>query len=315
MTETSIDLLIGRLYRATSRVELDRYRRWALEQLRELVAFDGAIWSSGHASTMSFYNHTLMGVPAELVDELLRLRDINPLTNALISHPGEPVDMAEVIDDKAFYQSPIYHECFEPHGIQRILSSLHLDQRSGLITLLTLYRFSRDKPFSETDKQVQRRMLYHLLSAASHNCLLHLDRHQPANPDSVTALCDRHGIYHEVQQDFIDCMEHCFPGKTSSRLPFDIEQGQGVLEELGYSLQQEAIGDLYCIDVWPRGPMDQLTLRERQVVEAICRGQTFKATARQLGLSPSTVSNHLYRIYQKLGVTSRNELATLVVDR
>ncbi|WP_426415650.1 helix-turn-helix domain-containing protein [Aestuariirhabdus sp. LZHN29] len=315
MNDPELDALIGRLYRATSSVELDRYRGWALQQLQEVVAFDGAVWSSGHISTMRFHTHTLQGVPRQLAEDLIRLREINPLTDALLDRPGEPIDMAEVIDDAAFYRSEIYRVCFQPRGIERILSSLHLDPRSGLITLLTLYRFRREEAFTQQDKRVQQRMLYHLLNAASHNCLLHLDRHQPANPGSVTALCDQHGIYHEVQQDFIDCMEQCFPGEAVSRLPFEIERGAAELESQGYCMQQEQIGDLFCIDVWPRGPLDSLTLRERQVVDAICRGQTFKETARQLGLSPSTVSNHLYRIYQKLGVTSRNELATLMAQQ
>ncbi|RRJ82470.1 response regulator transcription factor [Aestuariirhabdus litorea] len=310
-----LDPLIGRLYRETSRIALDHYRRWALEQLQEVVAFDGALWSSGHISTMRFHTNTLLGVPPALAEELLTLRAINPLTDRLQASPGEPIDMAEVVDDERFYRSEIYLRCFKPKGIERILSSLHLDERSGLTTLLTLYRFSRQNPFSLADKQVQRRMLFHLLNAASHNCLLHLDRHQPANPGSVTALCDRHGIYHEVQQDFLDCMEQCFPGKAASRLPFEIDRGEVELAQQGYCLQREPIGELFCIDVWPRGPLDGLTLRERQVVDAICRGQTFKASARELGLSPSTISNHLYRIYHKLGVASRHELATLMAER
>lgn len=308
-----LDGLIGRLYRATSRVSLENYRDWALSQLKEQLPFDAALWSSGHTSTRRLHTHTLQGVPRQLADDLIALKDINPLTKVLLERIGEPVDMAEVLDDEQFYASEIYQRCFQPRGIKRILSSLHIDSRSGLMTLLTLYRFSRDQPFTSRDKAIQQRMLFHLLNAASHNCLLHLDRHQPATPSSSTALCDQHGIYHEVQQDFLDTMEQCFPGKEVSRLPFSLDDGDRMLAEQGFCMQQEAIGDLYCVDVWPQGPMDLLTLRERQVVEALCQGQTFKVVARTLGLAPSTVSNHLYRIYQKLGVASRNELATLVL--
>jgi DNA-binding CsgD family transcriptional regulator len=38
------------------------------------------------------------------------------------------------------------------------------------------------------------------------------------------------------------------------------------------------------------------------------QGLTNRQIGSQLFLSPRTVSSHLYRIYPKLGVTSRNEL-------
>ena len=66
------------------------------------------------------------------------------------------------------------------------------------------------------------------------------------------------------------------------------------------------------IRLWPSGPLDELTAREREVVDAVSRGLTFKEAARRLGVAPSTVSNHLYRVYQKLGVHSRSALAKLV---
>lgn len=41
-------------------------------------------------------------------------------------------------------------------------------------------------------------------------------------------------------------------------------------------------------------------------------GVTGKEVGRELGMASSTVSNRMYRIYRKLGVTSRASLAKLV---
>ncbi len=53
----------------------------------------------------------------------------------------------------------------------------------------------------------------------------------------------------------------------------------------------------------------QLTRQERAIVSAICRGLRNKEIARQLGISEQTVKAHCNRIYKKLGVTDRLQLA------
>jgi DNA-binding NarL/FixJ family response regulator len=50
-----------------------------------------------------------------------------------------------------------------------------------------------------------------------------------------------------------------------------------------------------------------LTGRETEIMEQLARSHTYKEIARKLGISTATVKNHLYRIYEKLGVRSRTE--------
>ncbi len=55
-----------------------------------------------------------------------------------------------------------------------------------------------------------------------------------------------------------------------------------------------------------------LTAREAAVAELVARGATNRRAAEVLFVSPKTVEFHLTRIYRKLGVTSRTELAWFV---
>src|SRR5205085_11510490 len=80
----------------------------------------------------------------------------------------------------------------------------------------------------------------------------------------------------------------------------------------GLCVKTQPLGDLRCVILWPAGPLDRLTARERETVFAVTQGLSFKQAARKIGVAPSTVANHLYRIYRKLGVNSRSELAGLV---
>jgi DNA-binding NarL/FixJ family response regulator len=57
-----------------------------------------------------------------------------------------------------------------------------------------------------------------------------------------------------------------------------------------------------------------LTTRERQVLTLVMVGSTNAQIARKLFLAESTVKSHLSSAFSKLGVSSRNEAATLILD-
>ena len=59
-------------------------------------------------------------------------------------------------------------------------------------------------------------------------------------------------------------------------------------------------------------PLSGLSPREREIAGLFASGMTNKQVARALGTSPSTVRNQVVRIYEKLGISSKAELATLV---
>jgi FixJ family two-component response regulator len=57
-----------------------------------------------------------------------------------------------------------------------------------------------------------------------------------------------------------------------------------------------------------------LSERERQVTDLVVAGQSSKAIARTLGISPRTVELHRGHVFDKLGVKSVAELVRLVVE-
>jgi DNA-binding NarL/FixJ family response regulator len=61
--------------------------------------------------------------------------------------------------------------------------------------------------------------------------------------------------------------------------------------------------------------LEQLTHRERQIVQLVSEGMSNKEIARQLNVSPGTIKVHLYNIFQKLEITNRTVLATLALLR
>ncbi len=309
----TVDRYIGNLYRSALSVPPDGYRSWALAQLQQVVPFDGALWGSGSISRMQFHTCTVVGLSDEFPRTLQATHTINPIVPAILAQLDTPVDMRSVLEDRQFFRSEIYRRAFEPYGINRILSTGHVDARSGLYSLVTLYRFERKKKFSDADHARQQRIMFHLFNAASHAFFLHMSRTHTERPtESAAAAVDREGVFHEAMPRFIELLDEYFPDRAAHVLPFKLPaEGQTVVIE-GLCVRAEPLAELRCVFIWPAGPLDRLTCREREIVYAIAHGLSFKQAARRIGIAPSTVANHLYRVYRKLGVYSRSALAGLV---
>jgi DNA-binding NarL/FixJ family response regulator len=56
---------------------------------------------------------------------------------------------------------------------------------------------------------------------------------------------------------------------------------------------------------------ENLTPREREVLEQVAQGLSNTQIAATLGVTPKTVRNHLTRVFSKLGVTTRAEAIVL----
>ncbi|HEV2784843.1 MAG TPA: LuxR C-terminal-related transcriptional regulator, partial [Solirubrobacteraceae bacterium] len=61
--------------------------------------------------------------------------------------------------------------------------------------------------------------------------------------------------------------------------------------------------------------LDQLTPREREVLQHIARGYMYKEIAQRLGISAKTVEAHVSAVLRKLQLSSRHELSRWAAAR
>lgn len=305
---SNIDICIADLYRLAAKSRSD-YRRRALAQITQVIDFDGALWGSGRLDSDDFHSVDVLGVDESYPNALAKTKTINPFFEALKNQPEVTLDMSSVMSDEHFYASPVYRDFFSQYGVERLIGILLPDVTTGILNLISLYRFEKDNPFTQIDRKNLDRLGFHLVSATSHYYFLHLSQRQKKHGQEALAICDKYGLFFEAEPRFIDLLSQHYPEHSLGYLPFNVFDTH--LTKKGLQMTSAPFGDLYCIALWETRAIDLLSLREKEVVKWVTKGLSFKEAAREMGVAPSTVSNHLYKVYRKLNIASRTELAQL----
>ena len=99
---------------------------------------------------------------------------------------------------------------------------------------------------------------------------------------------------------------------ASTELPELVEEAVAGLRPVS----PEVAGFLLDIDedIVAGSSIERLTPRERQVVNLIARGYSYRETAARLSISVKTLESHMGHIFEKLSVASRHELAALAYE-
>ncbi len=117
-------------------------------------------------------------------------------------------------------------------------------------------------------------------------------------------------------QDVLDCFSAGAKGIFSGRESLEslckcircVHEGQvwARSEDLEHAL--EYVARIPLARISNQQGLGLLSLREREVVQYLASGMTNTEIAASLGLSRHTIKNYLFRIFDKLGVSSRTEL-------
>jgi DNA-binding NarL/FixJ family response regulator len=126
---------------------------------------------------------------------------------------------------------------------------------------------------------------------------------ESSGPDSVVDVF-RAGAKGVIsRRDSLDSLKDCL---------LSVHAGQvwATKEELSYAV--EALSKLPSMSSNGKKPLGTLSSREKDVIRCLAEGLTNREIGHRLGLSPHTVKNYLFRIFDKVGVSNRVELLFLM---
>ncbi|MGA2425787.1 MAG: response regulator transcription factor [Terriglobales bacterium] len=94
----------------------------------------------------------------------------------------------------------------------------------------------------------------------------------------------------------------------------NVHEGQIWARSIDLDHALEALANSPMVRATNHQGIELLSVRERQVIQHVAGGMSNREIAAALELSPHTVKNYLFRIFDKLGVSSRTELLYLTMN-
>lgn len=310
--------IVAELYERAAHTSPRAFPSEAVQLVRRLIAFDGAVLGIGNADTALAKNLVidqacLRGDADTLLDEYAEV----PLGALLL-----PVFSRGLVQPLACDWEEVELACdmhqwrnfARRHAMRKLLvfgdpPGLHNNAR-----WIMLYRIA-EHDFSETDARALHALWHHIKQAIGFNLERALNRSDPGRTARAMAFINSRGLIEVADKAMTDLLKLEWPDFDERNLPIAVVSalvGEGIyhgkrIEITGF----QKYGYMACIA--RRIPLvKSLAPSEMNVAHRFARGMTHKEIAAHLNVSPHTVRNQLAQVYLKLGVHDKAELARLM---
>jgi DNA-binding CsgD family transcriptional regulator len=281
--------LILDLHEGAAVVSAAQFRGWALRLVQRQVGFSSALWLMGSATTDRIHVVYALGP----VGSACRPRDsFRQWVNAAsLTHAGET-------------------QLLRAPGTS--LQTVELEASLQLQSCLTVARTASEPAFTDAERALMEQLTPHLFAAWRVCQLLALYARAAGNESRASAIIDEHGVVHAADRRFHGLLRTGWPMWGGPYLPAPLrdlvpQRGTIVAGNAQWQVDETDAG-LYLTGR-PLGQLGRLTPREHLIARGIIGGQSYAASAAHLGISVNTVRNTIVRIYRKLGVSNKLELA------
>lgn len=314
----ALDDILLQLYRAAREQPVAAFQDAALALARPLLQFESAIWGSGrltHPGIAPRHMHLHQIDPQGAV-EWKQINRVDKVIDIVDARRGRAVQFhAPTLF--AAREDAVMRDYARRYGRQSYLITAFGNQRPGVFSWMSMYRPDLDNRFTEAQRELCEVLMSHFEQALLINeacCTGRALAGVEAEASSSLALALPDGAIFFAQAAFICLLIEEWPQADDQVLPRPLIGtllGTKAGTFLGRSIRCESrtAGDLTLLRARRRLAIDRLTPRQYEIAQMFCRGFSYKAIARQLGISPATVRNHVSAIYVELGITSKDELA------
>lgn len=322
----------------------------ALELLSGLLPFEGALWGNDSPSPPQLHRVYLQGLAAGHEARYCQFDyPVDPLRAAACAAAGQAVRLSAIAPGPCLTDREC--EFLLEYGAASALCIAQTDALCGQREFLSVWRSRLQPAFSSTEQVLLQFLMPHLVGcAALHRqtagpitlapgARRSLAQHPDPSPDcsegpqTLTsfgvaqgagrfgrpqlALCDSQGVLHQVDGPCLALLRQEWPDWSSGPLPRVVVQALARPHSPPFVGKHIVITPSLCdplirLVVRRRVAIDRLSGRQRHIAGLYAEGRTGTEIALALGLSASTVNNHLGVVFKKLAVNNKVQLARVM---
>lgn len=315
--------LILEQHKTCREVPTEHFVEATLDRVHALIPFDSAVWGAGvlmpHGPQI--YNVFKRGVDDAYVAALNSAFHLDKHARLMFEQAGTTFvrDGHDPQDADVEFRRIV----LDPVGLRYSMITCVADRASGIFNGVALNRHASSPRFTDQERAMKEALMPHLYQTFAANQIERamdvLDSGLRASYYSI--VCTRDGLLVAMHDAALRLLTHQWPAWAGSVLPDELlrlaaaaARGRPAMAQFGDTLVARAVASENQLLLRVRAPtiIDRLGQREREIAEHYATGRSHKQIAQSLGLSPSTVSNQLAVVYEKLNISSKAELSSLL---
>jgi DNA-binding CsgD family transcriptional regulator len=313
--------LILQIYRAARETSVDEYQDFVLGLVGSLVPFTSSRWATVELADNRAITHCahLQNEPTDLIIDWDSINRMDRQLHRVTSNPGK----AYSIHSETFFADREFAEMRDYTQRYRHANSMtiaELAAKPGYYHGFSLFRAGQDDHFTDSNEQLLEQLFPHMVEALAQNRLLSFrqaDTAETASEQGAGAIARHNGLLHYAGSGFNRLLQKEWPDWKGIELPkavLDaINRSSGAsFSGVAITVSASCIGQLIFLRAAPRCPLSRLSPRESSIAQHYSQGLSHKEIADRLDISPVTVRNIIQRIYTKLGINGKAELAVLI---
>lgn len=301
--------LLLELYHDAADCGADELRLRMLKNLQKFLPFDFAVWGGGWADGRLVTDLTVLNQNEGILEDWHAVAHADEFCDITLENLGFTARFDDVPD---YRKSMAYNEHWRPFDAVHMMATIVAEKTDGYVSFVGLCADKRSQPFTNSDRNFKQHLMPHLSQALRMNRDFLASGANLGREGIAVINCEGHilsvgGGFREIfMNEWGKPVRHIPPAVMHA-----FTQGrQWFGETLNAHLSPFENNFLVHLSIVTA--LERLSPREREVAELSASGLTYKDVARHLGTSPSTVRNQIARIYEKLDVSSKAELTSLI---
>lgn len=312
--------LVSEMHARVRTEDAEGLARWTVGELSNMLGLDAAWygWAQINSEGVEIHANASLNLPDDYYETWKTMAEEDLLAAQILETP----DRVATYNRNGSLQNDGMVFLSDTFGLRQMATAMHTRPGRVASFYLSGYRIgSHARNWSEDEREFMQCAVDQLSSA------MKLSTSEPGRMDdgeSVSIFVNENGIGILGLNNLREQLGRFWPGWDGDRLPERLRSligfpGEHILVDRSLVVRcEQAPGldgmGLRKLTLRKLTALDLLTHREREVGQLLAKGNSHKEVARILGIAPSTVRNQTQSIYDKAGVTSRAEMATLFLS-